>query len=257
MKASSRRGSSSWRTARLSTGIRPSATSSTSERVTPMSARSSSVRSAPPTTAKKLLDSPSRTAPSSSHEKSLLDPGRQRRVGGLGGGDEARVLGVRVLASHVQGHARDALLVASAGERREGLDRHEEAGRGERQAESRLGVRRRVQGEGHGPARGRWVDGARLPLQRRRLLEPPKVLVEAHEAAPAVRPQGRVGARGEVRRRGGEARVPAHEAQPRRLGLVRRDAGRRPSRPIFAPDGPSPRGRASATLRPAGGGPLI
>ena len=193
---------------------------------------------------------PLEDGPVLSHEKSLLDPGRQRRVGGLGGGDEARVLGVRVLAPHVEGHARGALLVEPAGERRERLDRHEEAGRGERQAETRLGVRRRVQREGHGPARGGRVD-------RR----PP---------APAAPPTPRAaegagrGARGRARRTSaGSCRRPGEGPPTRRRGSRAGPRGAapparprtsgcrcRPSRPIFAPDGPSPRGRASATLRP-------
>ena len=122
-------------------------------------------------------------------DQPLLDPRGEPAVGPWRGGDEPRVLGVRVLAPHVEGHAGDALLVEPRGQRGEGLDRHEEARRGEGEPEARLRVAGRVEGRGEGPARRGRVDRARSPLERRRLLEPAPVLVEAHDPASAVGPE--------------------------------------------------------------------
>ena len=169
------------------------------------------------------------------HQQALLDALGKPRVGIARGRDEARVLGVRVVALQVERHARDALRVEPRGERREGLHRHEEPRRREGQPDARLGVPRGVESRADRAPRRAGVDRTRPSLERRRLLEPSKVGAEAHQAAAAVRAQRRVGAGGQRGRRCGEALVAAHVRERAASRPRRSRPAARSCRPIFAP----------------------
>ena len=234
-KASATRGRSSRRTAVSSTRQQASATSSTSQRVTPSSARPLGAQHAADDR-EEVAREPLEEAPVVPDEQALVDAGRQPPVGGLAVAMNRVSLDSGSCAARRRSRRRRPRRRGGGGRARRPR-RRQRAGEARTSAGATRG-RRRVQDEGRGRARRPTRRCRPTGPGARPTLRGAAGAVEAHQAAPAVGPKGGVGTPGEVRRGGARlARRPwaRHAVSARRFG--RRCRPSRPSshrRPIPA-----------------------